>query len=132
MLNDNQLLILLGAALALIVLAKILEGRSNRTADASSRALKSIKARLIIFGILAAGLLIALPWSIDFRMLEYPEDFKSLDEVHAYLKQQGKMLERVSQIIHAFLFFFIVFFLSDLYRSAKSILIANASDQEPR
>lgn len=127
MLNDNQLLILIAVVIALILLVKVLEWRSNKSVDSPEQRLNSIRARLVIFSILLVGLLVAMPWSEDFLMVDYPQQFKSFDEVHAYLNNQSKMLERLSYVINLFLFFFVAFFLLDLYRMAKGILSASRS-----
>jgi hypothetical protein len=122
MLNDNQMLILLLVVLGLILLVKVGEARFNRNASARGRTLNSIKAHLIIYGIVIVGLWLALPSSQDFRLLDYPKEFKSLDDVHTFLNQQSKMLQRFSEIVQTFLLALVIFFLLDLYRGARSIL----------
>jgi len=122
MLSDNQLLILLFVILGSILLAKAIEIRVNRNVDSQARVLNSIKARLVVFGLLIIGLWFALPSALDFRLLDYPREFASLAEVHAYLTAQGKMLQRLSMIIETFFLIFVLWFLIDLYRIAKSLL----------
>ena len=130
MLNDNQLLILLAVSLGLIILVKILERHLDKTAEPGVRALTSIQARLIVFGIIIIALWFSLPSSSNFQMLEYPKAFRSLDEVHAYLNEQSKSLYRLSEIIQTFFAFFFLIFLSDIYRLAKSILAVNVASKQ--
>lgn len=64
---------------------------------------------------------LVLPSSFDFKMYDYPQEFKSLAEVHAHLKEQSRMLESLTDVVRWFLFIFALFFLSDLYKFAKLI-----------
>jgi hypothetical protein len=129
MLNDKHLLILTFVVIGLILLVRIFAWRFKNV-DRSTHALDGILERLIVFGLIVIGLLMAMPSSFDFRMIEYPQQFKSLDEVHAYLNNQSKMLERLSMMIQTFLYLFVIFFLSDLYRMAKSLAARRATDPE--
>ena len=124
MFNDNELLAGLIVVFGLIVFVKFLVWHFNKNADPRSQVLNSIKGSLISYGILIAGLWLALPSSFDFKMYDYPQEFKSLAEVHAYLKEQSRMLERLTDVVHWFLFIFAMFFLLDLYKFAKLIFKA--------
>lgn len=125
MFNEKELLAELIVVLGLITFVKFLVWHFNKNADPHSQILNSIKGSLFIYGILIAGLWLALPSSYDFLMYDYPKEFKSLDEVHTYLKEQSRMLERLTEVVHLFLFVFAIYVLSDLYKF-KTIIEAKA------
>jgi hypothetical protein len=127
MFNDNALLAGLIVVFGLIIFVKFLVWHFNKNADQHSQVLNSIKGSLFIYGIMVVGLWLALPASFNFRMYDYPQEFKSLAEVHAYLKEQSKMLERLADVVRWFLFTFVMFFLSDLYRFTKLIFKTNVN-----
>jgi len=126
MFKDKEMLAGLIVVFGLIAFVRFLVWHFNKTADPHSKVLNSIKGSLIIYAILITGLWLALPASFDFKMYDYPKEFKSLGEVHAYLKEQSETLGRLADVIHWFFFVFAIYFLSDLYKFAKSIIKTKA------
>lgn len=129
MFNDEEMLAEIIVVFGLIGLVKFLVWHFNKNADLHSRVLNSIKGSLFIYGILVAGLWLALPSSssLSFRSINYPLEFKSLAEVYAFLKKQSEMLERLTDVVHWFLFIFAMLFLSDLYKFVKLIFKTNVN-----
>jgi hypothetical protein len=82
-----------------------------------------------MMGILVYALFLSLPHTYGLESYGYPEEFKSLEEVHKYLQTHNRILAKLREIIFWFLFFFAISFLPTLHSFARAVAEINGGGE---
>src|ERR1044072_885082 len=130
MFSDKDLTTILFPVIGAWVIIRIIEWYVSRNKPPMKKALNSFTAGLLMMGILTGALYLSLPLTFGLESYGYPEEFKSLQEVHKYLQEHNHILARLREIMHWFLFFFAIVFLQTLHSFAKAVAGNNGSAEQ--
>lgn len=118
---DKDLTTILFPVIGVGIGIKLFDWYTSRNMPPMRKALNSFSAGLLTMGILVLALCSSLPSTFWFESYNYPEEFRSLGEVHKYLQEHNRILGRLRDVIYWFLFFFAAAFLPMLYNFAKAM-----------
>jgi hypothetical protein len=127
MFSDKDLTTILFPVIGAWGIIRLIEWYVSRNKPPMKKALNSFTAGLIMMGILTGALYLSMPSTFGLESYGYPKEFKSLEEIHKYLQEHNRILARLRDIIHWFLFFFAIGFLQMLHSFAKAVAGINGS-----
>jgi hypothetical protein len=128
MFQDTDFTTVVSYLIGIWVIIIIVEWLISKNKPPLKKALNSFTASLIMMGILVFVMYVSLPSTFGLESYSYPKEFKSLEEVHEYLKEHNRILVRLRDVVYWFLFFFFISFLPALHGFAKAMVNVNGSN----
>jgi hypothetical protein len=120
---DLTTILLFGGGLIII---RIVEWRISKNAPPLKRAYNFFVAGLLATGLLVFALILSMP-SGHFYV---GQNFKSLDDVHEYLREQSRDLARLRDIVFLFLLLFVGNLLQALHGFAKAVAALERNNEQ--
>ena len=93
----------------------------KRGLDPIDKAFKTFQMMGIAFGVFIAALWLALPMTPVLSTFGRPYELNSFNEVLKYLQEYNDAIVRTTEVVHAFLFFFLFWFLLGVLEFAKAV-----------
>lgn len=114
------------------LIVRVIEWRVTRKWPPIKKALFSLKVEMIMMGVLLVVLIFSLPSTYYLESYGYPDQFKSVEEVHTFLRESNRVLLRMKEITYWLLLILTVGVLQSVYKFAKAIATSKVFDESTK